>query len=328
MRILCMLNLDIFRLSMGWALEALGHDVYHMNIIDEQRLEQAIRLHRPDFFFDMGWDGQHLNWDNLNMMRETLKRHGVYHVYFAEEDSLHYDNWSQKYVQTTKPDFVLTRGWECVERYKEQGYRSAYLDVGCNPDFHRPVEAQPDLMCDVSVVCNGQFIWDIYRRKSIHDLVVPLFDGPFHVQIWGRDWENAAEYYGKTPNPGVHRGKLEFHRTPQAYSSAKINISVQSMDDQLSNRTLDILSTGGFLLTSNTSAVRTKLLPGVCCAVSDSPEETLEQIQYYLTHEDDRSRIAAAGMQLAREHLSYQATLPFVLEQVQQAINERGGVNP
>lgn len=326
MRIISLLTLDIFRLSIGWALESLGHDVYHLNVVTEERLEDAIQLHQPDFFFDMGWDFEHCFPEKIEMLRTILKRHGVYHVYFAEEDSLHFDRWSKHYVTMMQPDFVLTRGAECVERYRQLGIPSEYLDVGCNPDFHRPVPPDPELICDVSVICNGQFVWDIYRRNSIENLVLPLFESEYNVQIWGRDWETAEQYFGIGPRPGSHKGYLDFHRTPYAFNSAKINVSVQSMDDQLSNRTLDIMASGGFLLTSDSTAVRTKLIPGVNCVVSNSPDQTLELIQYYLTHEEERKQIAYRGMLHAREHLSYQVTLPPVLECIRQDISSKRGV--
>ncbi|GIQ68516.1 spore coat protein [Xylanibacillus composti] len=325
MRILAQFSLDVFRLSMGWALESLGHRVYHLNDASEQSLEEAVRMHKPDFYIDMGWDAEHCDPLKVEAIRTVLKRHGVFHVYYAEEDGLHFEYWSKRYIEWTQPDFVLTRGEACVGMYEAMGIPSRYLDVGCNEQLHRPVAPSPELECEVSAIANVQHFWDIYRRRSIRDLIVPLFQSGLHVQLWGKDWEHAAEYYGTSPAPGMHKGNLPFHRTPAAFNSAKINIGVQSIEEQISNRTYEIMASGGFLLTSGTAQVHKLLQPGLCCEVSNSPEETLDKIHYYLNHEDERRRIAMNGMQLAREKFSYSVTLPPALETIAQHIRQRGG---
>lgn len=315
MRIIALMNLDVFRLSMGWALESLGHEVYYMEDLTEQTLDLAVQTFKPDMLLDMGWDVWHCIYTNDNQLasrREIKERYDLFHVYFAEEDRIHFDIWSSKYSSLLRPDFVLTRGKSCVSLYNSMGFPSAYLDVGCNPGFQRPVPAAYAFTCDVSVIVNGQFSWDIFRKKSIQDLVIPLFDQPYDTRIWGRDWETVSSYYGKEPRPGMLRGVLPYHFTPAAYNSAKINISVQSVEDQLSNRTYDIMSAGGFLLTSDTLAIRERMVPGVHCEVTSSPEETLEKIAFYLNNDSARERIAQNGMQLAHEQFSYQNTLPKV----------------
>lgn len=105
------------------------------------------------------------------------------------------------------------------------------------------------------------------------------------------------------------QGKVDFSRTPYIYSSAKICLSIQTSRDQLSNRTLDIVTSGGFLLTSNTEAVRKHLPPGVYCDATSSPAETVEKIKYYLQNDNKRREIAEKGQKYALEHFTYQQKL-------------------
>ena len=325
MRILSLLSLDVFRLSMGWALESVGHRVYHLNEVRADLLQEAVRVFKPDVYFDMGWDVDH-NDGKVPVIRDFLQRTGLYHVYFAEEDSLHFERWSRQYVQAVPTHFVLTRAPNLVTKYLDMKMGAAYLDVGCNPEYHRPGVVDAAYACDVSVVVHGQFVWDIFRRQSITNLVVPLFDQPYDTRIWGRDWEQTAAYFGRAPRAGMHQGLLPFWKTPNVYNAAKINISVQSQETQISNRTYDVLASGGFLLTSDTPGVREKLVPGVHCEVSSSPEETLSKVAYYLTHETERLRIARAGLEHARRTFAYQATLPDVWKQVETHRLQNRGV--
>jgi len=313
---------------MGWALEEIGHQVYYLNQISADGLEQAIKTFKPDIFFDMGWDVEHSKVTRVEMLGSILKQHNLYHAYFAEEDSLHFERWSKPYTAQTSPQFVLTRSQSCVAEYIGMGFQSMYLDVGCNPRFHRTVPLNLKYACDVSVVANAQLGWDIYRRQSIADLVLPLLDMPGQIRIWGRSWDKLKTYLGReSPSTAIWKGIISFVETPAIYSSSTINISVQSVADQVSSRTYDILAAGGFLLTSDTPGVTERLQPGVHCDVSKSSEETLEKVRFYLTHESLCNKIALAGQEYAQKWFSYQHSLPAVWAQVEEHLNRLKGLN-
>ncbi|WP_010282116.1 CgeB family protein [Bacillus timonensis] len=319
MRLLIVMGWDVLYESFGKSFKNLGHKIYHLDTVSEERLEEVIEKFKPDMLVDMGWDTIH---DDMDLLGKVCKRHGLFHLYFAEEDWLHFENWSLPYAMRSSVDFVLTRSERCIPKYAEVGIKSAKLDVGSNLHLHRRVPPKLEFICDVSVLVNPQFQYDIFRRKSIADLVIPLFDTPYNVKIWGKGWDNVKDYYEKLPRPGMLQGILPFHHTPQVYNSSKINISVQSLENQVSNRTYDILTSGGFLLTSDTPAIREILRPGLHCEVSKSPEETLEKISFYLKNEGIRKRIARNGYKFARKQFGYQSTIPRVWPEVENAWRE------
>lgn len=321
MKILALMTFDIFRLSLGAALEHAGHEVRYLGDFNAGELDAVMTDFRPDMVVDMGWDvwqqDKHYRGE-LHTIYDVLQRHRVFHLYFAEEDWLHYERWSERYCSIMRPSFVLTRSPLTIRKYEAMGISATYFDVGCNPEFHKPSLPQPQYACDVAVVATGNFTLGELRYKSIGDLVVPLLDRQLDVKIWGRDWENMDWCYpGKKVPAPMLQGKLSFPETPVVYNSAKICISIQTSKDQLSNRTLDILSSGGFLLTSDTKAVREKLRPGIDCVVSGSPEETVRLVEYYLKHEAERRQIAAQGLITARERFAYQKTLMTVWPEIE-----------
>lgn len=323
MRILALMSGEHHRMNFAWALEEIGHRVYHLNKADETLIDEAVRHFKPDLTFAMGWDELQTNRDLLS---RTLRKHGLFHLYFAEEDWLHYDWWSSEYVKAIPTHFVLSRSAKCVPNYERMGIPAAFLDVGSNPSFQRPMPPVAAYACDVSVVVNGQFAHEVFRRKSLADLVYPLFDAPFDTRIRGAHWDtDLRTIIGVTPNPRMLHGILPYHETPKVHSSAKINVSVQTVEDQLSSRTYDILAAGGFLLTSNTPEVRRRLNPGIDCEVSDSPQETIEKIRYYLQHEDKRLRIAERGLAFARTEGSYQTNIPRVWPRIESEVRRYYG---
>jgi spore maturation protein CgeB len=321
-KILALMTFDIFIRSLGEALESLGHAVSYLREFEEAELEEAIRHFQPDMVVDMGWDVWHQKYaeeGTLPVIKSVLERYGLFHVYFAEEDWLHFDRWSKRYVAATAPNFVLTRSHGCIPKYREMGIDAAYFDVGCNPEFHKAYPSRPEYECDVALIANGNFNWGEIRYKSVHDLVIPLIDEGFDTKIWGDHWTNLSIFYpGKTLPDEMVRGKIDFNETPHVYSSAKICLSVQTSRDQLSNRTLDIMACGGFLLTSDTEAVRSKLLPGFNCEVTGSPAETVEKINYYLQNDTARREIAENGRRCAIERFTYQKQLMEVWPEVER----------
>ncbi|QIC05454.1 glycosyltransferase [Brevibacillus sp. 7WMA2] len=313
MKILALLSFEIFRFSIGKSLEKLGHEVIYLDNFDEHLLELTINTFKPEIAFSMGWEVWHVSFfktGKFPLIKELLKKYNIFHIYFAEEDWLHHDRWSKSYVKAIQPNYVLTRSTICVEKYQNLGIPSMFFDVGCNPDIHRPVPIDPKYQCDVAVVANGHFGFGEIRHKSICDLVFSLVNQPFKTKIFGKGWENVQHHFSNInlPSEMLH-GSIAYTETPKIYNSAKISISLQTCNDQLSNRTFDIMSSGGFLLTSDTPAVRIKLIPGVNCVISNSAKETVEKITYYLIHEEQRIQIAKAGRDYAIRHFDYKNTL-------------------
>lgn len=54
MRIMALMTYDVFRLSFVWALESMGHHVYHLNTATIKFIEEAIAGFRPDMVFHDG----------------------------------------------------------------------------------------------------------------------------------------------------------------------------------------------------------------------------------------------------------------------------------
>ncbi|RRJ64262.1 spore coat protein [Paenibacillus oralis] len=323
MKILALMKAEHHRMNVGWVLEEIGHEVFHISELDEKLIDEAVQYFKPDITFGMGWDALQ---NETDLLPQILQKYNLFHLYFAEEDWLHYDGWSRFYVETVPTHFVLTRSQHCVPKYGEKGIPATYLDVGSNPSFQRPLQIVPEYVCDVSVVANGQFLRDIFRRKSLADLVYPLFDAPFDTRIRGNDWhDELPRMIGITANPQMLYGTLPYYETPKVHSSSKINISIQTVEDQLSSRTYDILACGGFLLTSDSPGVRERLQPGINCEVSSSPEETIAKIHYYLQHEDQRLEIARNGLEFARTEGAYQTTIPRVWPLVEQEVKRYYG---
>jgi spore maturation protein CgeB len=60
----------------------------------------------------------------------------------------------------------------------------------------------------------------------------------------------------------------------------------------VTQRTYEILASGGFLLTSSTSAINELFNIGKNLVASSSPEETVKLVKYYLNNPSERKKVA------------------------------------
>ena len=84
---------------------------------------------------------------------------------------------------------------------------------------------------------------------------------------------------------------------PKIFHLSKINLNLTSKPIRtgLPLRIWDILSAGGFLLTNYQEEIPEYFEIGKDLEVYTSQEELLQKIDYYLTHEEERSHIAQNG---------------------------------
>nr|WP_052948036.1 glycosyltransferase [Aneurinibacillus tyrosinisolvens] len=108
-------------------------------------------------------------------------------------------------------------------------------------------------------------------------------------------------------------GYLHYTEANKVYSSADIVIGLQNHQTQLTQRTYEILGSGGFLLTQDTQEVRRLFTPGRDLVVSSSPEETLDLVHYYLNRPDKRDGIRARGLETVQKH-SYKARADYMIK--------------
>jgi spore maturation protein CgeB len=79
-------------------------------------------------------------------------------------------------------------------------------------------------------------------------------------------------------------------------------IGLQNYQTQVTQRTYEILGSGGFLLTSDIPAVRELFIPDKHFIVSSNPDETKNRVRYFLKRPELREKIRSAGMEAVKVH--------------------------
>ncbi|MDE6845231.1 MAG: glycosyltransferase [Lachnospiraceae bacterium] len=105
-------------------------------------------------------------------------------------------------------------------------------------------------------------------------------------------------------------GTVDYHtQMPLVFAGSKINlnISLRSIHSGVPLRVFDIMACGGFVLTNRQPEIEEYFKDGVEMANFGSMEECLDKVRYYLSHEEERQRIAKAGQRKVKEQFSYEA---------------------
>ena len=96
--------------------------------------------------------------------------------------------------------------------------------------------------------------------------------------------------------------------TPYIFHDSKINLNItlRSIKSGIPLRCMEIMSCGGFLLTNFQSDFFKHFVAGEDFVYFESNDDMLQKIEYYLTHEKERSSIAESGYQKVIKNHSYE----------------------
>ena len=96
--------------------------------------------------------------------------------------------------------------------------------------------------------------------------------------------------------------------TPYIFHNSKINLNItlRSIKNGIPLRCMEIMSCGGFLLTNFQSDFFKHFVAGEDFVYFESNDDMLQKIDYYLTHEKERTSIAESGYQKVLKNHSYE----------------------
>ncbi|MFF2479677.1 glycosyltransferase [Paenibacillus sp. NPDC058071] len=317
MRVLFLENHPMWIHGLPNGFRDLGHTIKISGTLTKKKLPLLIKTFKPDLIISMGWTPEHEKYKQY-LVRKYVASSKIPHVYWATEDPTHHDSFTLPYVRTVKPDFVFTICRSMVRNYKKIGIMAAHMDFGYHPKVHKAGKVIKRFKCDIGVVANGYSrILKMYpkhfRIKSIKHLIRPLIQDGTRVDFWGRQWELMKPILGRrVPRKWIH-GYLPYPDAHKVYNSAKIVIGPQNQLNQVTQRTYEILGSGGFLITSDTPEIRRLFKRGRELVVSNSAEQTRRLINYYLQHPKEREKIRKLGKLAVRKH-SYTKRAGYMIQ--------------
>ena len=210
---------------------------------------------------------------------------------------------------------VTTKEWE-VEAYKEAGAKQVILTYqGYDSRFFpRKVRAAERSAFDSDVCFVG------HTQRHYAERLQALSSLGIRLRIWGDAWPRYAE---KNPWAEALVGQgLWGERYPTALACAKIGLGLigRHIPETSTTRTFEIPAMGTFLLAERTPLHQELFGEGKEADFFSSDDEMLDKTRFYLTNNETRERIAAAGRaRCERSGYSSANLLQKVIDTVQRS---------
>lgn len=175
----------------------------------------------------------------------------------------------------------------------------SFLEPGYDPELHRPMtltkEDETAYRCDVAFIGT----WSSKKEAILASLCQNL--PAIKVKIWGSQWQ-------KSRDPNLRKAIRGYEVTGDEYTKAICGSSVclgllsevgkgASSGDLITARTFQIPACGAFMLHERNSEVLIYFDEGRDAEFFSSPEELVEKVTYYLTHQEQRQGKADNGLQ-------------------------------
>lgn len=168
---------------------------------------------------------------------------------------------------------------------KDTGINAVWIPIGCDPEKHKNLRLEKRF--DVAFVGTE-------GKKNLRSELLKML---------------ARRY------PASFIGRAESGLISNIYSSAKIGFNY-SINNDINMRIFEVLSCGALLITNfiRDNGFEELFSPGVNAVVYRNPGELLRKVDYYLTHKDEREKIANQGHALAINSHTYVDRLKKMLE--------------
>ena len=140
-------------------------------------------------------------------------------------------------------------------------------------------------------------------------LALSVLSGRYRVDLYSADQDTRlkkinfrgyADYYGEMP--------AIFQR-----SGINLNISLKTVRTGIPLRVIDIMGCRGFTLSNYQEELMEYFAPGEECAVYENLEDMFLKADYYLKHEEERKKIAAAGFEKVKRDFTFAERLGKML---------------
>lgn len=117
----------------------------------------------------------------------------------------------------------------------------------------------------------------------------------------------------------INCGTVDYiEEMPLVFKNSKINLNItlRSIHSGIPLRAMDIMGCGGFLMTNFQEDFLEYFEPGIDYVYYESDEDLLEKVNYYLSHDEERNRIAQSGYEKVAAAHTYQHRVETILANV------------
>ncbi len=322
----------IFSVDMLWGFLQAGCDARIISAVTASQMDKILSDLSPDLLITFGAPLEFKH-DVLELIGNRAPSHMKYIHWDTDGISSQYfrsisgDGIEMDIIYLAKPDLVLTICPEMLELVRSKNFACERMHFAYGPTSHYPVktiyEADMGKYLINLVGCSYFMIVqahpDHYRYVSLEILLKPLLENNYQVHFYGdRGYQSVIKTVLNIDVPSQYfHGYMPYERTNHLYNSSFINLVTQNHKQTVTKRTFEILGAGGFVLSPDNAGIRELFTPGKDLAVSSSPEQTLELVEFYKTHPDEYRQIRENAFLSVQNH-TYKQRAEYILSKYAQ----------
>jgi hypothetical protein len=268
-------------------------------------VDRLMLMFKPDFVFFHGRD------ISDELLRRAKRRMPAV-MYYDDCIKGASRSFEEVIKQGRQADIMYLTNRGEITQYRERGVNARFITGGCDPAAHRMVDStDPAYQSQVAFIGRPNTL----ERVECMQALAKKFD----LKLWGSGWNKYGLCAAATDVYASEYRKI--------CAGAKILLGWNidpTVELYFSNRTWYTLGCGGFLLTAYCPGLEELFGRGRELDWFESLEECCEKIEYYLGHDEERRKIAAAGYRLAHSSYSYDKMVERIVADVSDRIKEKG----
>ena len=290
--------------------DTISNEYNRLFLFDYQQYQDLV-MYNPDNIFYLPLATNTTHWDNII---NSSKNNSKYQSDISFVGSLYTEKCP--YDNIIAPSKHLSGYLDGIMAAQEKIYGYFFLDevlpdsiiqefIQCMPNYYIPPErARRDNAKIIALQYLGMKISSTERIKAM-----TLLGSQHHVDIYTASDTTGLPVHNHGCAKTLTEMPLIFH-----YSKINLNITCKSIRSGISQRIWDILGCGGFCLTNYQTEIPEHFVIGEDLDTYGSLDELLDKTNYYLSHEEIRTKIAQNGYQKVKEFLTYDTRISQMIE--------------
>ncbi|WP_083611947.1 glycosyltransferase [Paenibacillus sp. P32E] len=277
-----------------------------------QNLVELADTERPDLVLVL--DGMDLPLDQVAILRSK----GIKTAIWLTDDP-YYTDFTIKIV--AHYDYVFTLEQNCVEFYRGLGCAEVhYLPFAAHREHYRPTTGRSSVSRDISFIGSAywnrvHFFREIMPELMSYNTIIngiwwdrlpeaPLYGERIEIGKWMTPQETAVTYSGSKIVINLHRSHID-----EAVNNNTLSITAASPNP----RTFEIAASGTLQLSDARDDMGSFYKVGEEIDTFSSPQEMMEKIRFYLTHEEERCAMALRAFERTLKDHTYTKRLNQLL---------------
>jgi spore maturation protein CgeB len=266
--------------------------------------------------FDLVWIDGCLNLKNSTIKKAKKLNKNLNFLYFSEDDFLKKHNNNFFHMEhLSLYDYVVTTKKRIYNQLLDSVKNIILVsDTYSNFLLQKTIKLKPDILLKKNLHKYLVSFIGAYEYERANSLIY-LANKGIDIHVWGNGWQ---KHHKQFKNLIIYNKFLKEEELVEVICNSKINLNFlrKKNNDQITSRSIEIPSYGGFVL-SELTADHLEIYPSGERILFKDDEDLLIKINYFLKYEDIREHIRNENEnKFRKENYSIEKITNYILQKI------------